>query len=124
LELSDNNPADPEKTHAGQCCFSKVAQKHNLPGERLFEVLPKNTVLYTAMEPCNKRLSGSKTCVDRILRLKDCIKTVHIGIKEPENFIDQSILAAGRKRLVDAGVDVIFIEGMEGRISEVSLAGH
>jgi pyrimidine deaminase RibD-like protein len=124
LELPDNNPADPGKTHAEQCCFIKVAQKHNLPEERLCEVLPKNTVLYTTMEPCNKRLSGNKPCVDRILRLKDCIKTVYIGIKEPENFIDQSILVAGRKRLVDAGVDVIFIEGMEDRILEVSMAGH
>jgi pyrimidine deaminase RibD-like protein len=110
LELPDNNPADPGKMHAGQYCFIKVAQKHNLPEERLFEVLPKDTVLYTTMEPCNKRLSGNKPWVDRILRLKDCIKTVYIGIKEPENFIEQSILIAGRKILVDAGVDVIFIE--------------
>jgi pyrimidine deaminase RibD-like protein len=90
----------------------------------LCEVLPKNTVLYTTMEPCNKKLSGNKPCVNRILRLEDCIKTVYIGIKEPENFIDQSILVAGRNRLVDAGVDVIFIEGMEDRLLKVSLAGH
>jgi len=58
------------------------------------------------------------------LRLKDYIKTVYIGIKEPENFIDQSVLVIGRKRLVDAGVEVTFIEGMEDRILEVSMAGH
>jgi pyrimidine deaminase RibD-like protein len=124
LELPDNNPADPGKTHAEQCCFIKVAQKHNLPEARLCEVLPQNTILYTTMEPCNKRLSGNKPCVDRILGLKDCIKTVYIGIKEPENFIDQSVLAVGRKRLQDAGVKVIFLEGMEDRIMKVSLAGH
>jgi len=38
-------------THAEQCCFIKVAQKHKLPEERIGEVLPKNTVLYTTMEP-------------------------------------------------------------------------
>jgi pyrimidine deaminase RibD-like protein len=124
LELPDNNPADPGKTHAEQCCFIKVAQKHGLPEERLCEVLPKNTVLYTTMEPCNKRLSGNKSCVDRILRLKESIRVVYIGIKEPDNFIDQSILVVGRKRLVDAGVEVIFIEGMEDQILKVSMAGH
>lgn len=124
LELPDNNPADPGKTHAEQCCFIKVAQQYNLPEERLCEVLPRSTILYTTMEPCNKRLSGNKPCVDRILRLKDCIKAVYIGIKEPENFINQSILVIGRKRLEDAGVKVIFVEGMEDRIMKVSLAGH
>jgi pyrimidine deaminase RibD-like protein len=124
LELPDDNPADPGKTHAEQCCFIKVARKHNLPEERLCEVLPTNTILYTTMEPCNKRLSGNKPCVDRILRLKDCIKIVYIGIKEPETFIDQSVLVVGRKRLQDAGVQVTFVEGMEDRIMEVATAGH
>lgn len=76
------------------------------------------------MEPCNQRLSGNKLCVDRILRLRKAIKTVYIGLKEPENFIDQSVLVVGRKRLPDAGIEVRFIEGMEEEILKVSLAGH
>ncbi|KAH6681562.1 DRAP deaminase [Halenospora varia] len=124
LELPDDNPADPGKTHAEQCCFIKVAKKHNLPEERLCEVLPTNTVLYTTMEPCNKRLSGNRPCVDRILRLKDSIKVVYIGIKEPENFIEQSVLKIGRERMANEGVKVVFVEGLEDRIMEVSLAGH
>ena len=87
LELPDNNPADPGKTHAEQCCFIKISQKYNLAEARLGEVLPKNTVLYTTMEPCNKRLSGNKPCVDRILGLKGSIKAVYIGIKKPENLL-------------------------------------
>jgi pyrimidine deaminase RibD-like protein len=110
LELPDNNPADPGKTHAEQCCFIKVAQKYNLPEERLCEVLPQNTILYTT--------------IWRILGLKDCIKTVYMGIMEPENFIDQSVLVIGRQRLQDAGVEVVFIQGMEDRFMKVSLAGH
>jgi len=124
LELPDDNPADPGKTHAEQCCFIKVARRYNLPEERLGEVLPKNTVLYTTMEPCNKRLSGNKPCVDRILALRNSIRVVYIGIKEPENFIDQEVLVVGRQRLEDAGIKVVFLEGMEDRILEVSLAGH
>ncbi|KAK0102073.1 hypothetical protein ONS95_001128 [Cadophora gregata] len=124
LELPDNNPEDPGKTHAEQCCFIKVGQEHNLPEARLCEVLPRNTILYTTMEPCNERLSGNKPCVDRILALKECIKAVYIGIKEPENFIDQRILIAGRQRLQDAEIQAVFVEGMEDRILEVALAGH
>ena len=41
----------PGNTHAEQCCFIKVAQARNIPEERLSEVLPRNKVLYTTMEP-------------------------------------------------------------------------
>ncbi|MCJ1405746.1 hypothetical protein MMC11_008976 [Xylographa trunciseda] len=121
LELSRDTPGDPGKTHAEQCCFIKVAEKYHLPEERIGEVLPKNTVLYTTMEPCNKRLSGHRTCVDRILRLNGAIKVVYVGINEPEKFIGENV---GRKRLEDAGVVVEFVGGMQDRILEVSTAGH
>ena len=111
----------PGNTHAEQCCFMKVAQAHHIPEERLSEVLPKNTVLYTTMEPCNKRLSGNKTCVERILGLKGAVKTVYVGIKEPEKFVGQN---EGRKRLEHAGIAVTVVGGMEAQILEVATAGH
>lgn len=111
----------PGNTHAEQCCFIKVAQKHDLPEARIGEVLPKHTVLYTTMEPCNKRLSGNRTCVESILGLNGVVKVVYVGIKEPEKFIGENV---GRKRLEDAGVVVTFVGGMQDRISEVSTAGH
>lgn len=121
MELPGDRPGDPGKTHAEQCCFIKVAQEHNLPEERIGEVLPKNTVLYTTMEPCNKRLSGNRTCVERIVRLNGAIKVVYVGIKEPEIFIGENV---GRKRLENAGVVITFVEGMQDRILEVSTEGH
>ena len=121
LELPRDSLGDPGSTHAEQCCFIKIAQKHDLPEHRIGEVLPKNTVLYTTMEPCNKRLSGNRTCVERILRLKGAIKVVYVGIKEPDTFIGEN---TGIKRLQDAGVQVEIVEGMKDRILEVSLAGH
>ena len=111
----------PGNTHAEQCCFMKVAQARHIAEERLGEVLPKNTILYTTMEPCNKRLSGNKTCVERILGLGGAVKTVYVGVKEPEKFVGQN---EGRKRLEDAGVGVKVVEGMEDQILEVSTAGH
>lgn len=85
-------------------------------------MLPKNMVLYTIMEPCNKRLSGNKPCVKRIPRLRDSIKAVYIGIKKPE-FIAQDVLVTGSKRLQNAGIQVSFVEVIEDRTLEVSLAG-
>ena len=108
-------------THAEQCCLIKVAQARSVPEERLGEVLPRNTVLYTTMEPCNKRLSGNKTCVERVLGLKGAVKTVYVGIKEPEKFVGQN---EGRKRLEDAGIVVTAVEGLEDQILEVSTVGH
>lgn len=121
LELPRDSLGDPGSTHAEQCCFIKVAQKHNLPEERIGEVLPKNTVLYTTMEPCNKRLSGNRTCVERILRLNGAIKVVYVGIREPEVFVGENV---GMQKLKDAGVIVEVVEGIQDRILQVSTAGH
>ena len=122
-ELPEGTLGEPGSTHAEQCCFLKVAQEHNLPEERIHEVLPGNTVLYTTMEPCNLRLSGNKTCVDRMLRLKSAIKAVYVGIKEPDVFVGEN-KGTGLDRLRDAGIIVRFVEGMEGQILDASLAGH
>ncbi|BCS04132.1 putative DRAP deaminase [Aspergillus luchuensis] len=121
MELPGNRPGDPGNTHAEHCCFIKVADQHDIPEDQIGKVLPPNTVLYTTMEPCNRRLSGNRTCVERILQLGDAIKVVYVGIKEPEKFIGEN---TGRKRLEEAGVLVQLVEGMEDRITEVATAGH
>jgi pyrimidine deaminase RibD-like protein len=122
LELPRDSLGDPGSTHAEQCCFIKVAQQYGLTEEeRIKDVLPKNTVLYTTMEPCNKRLSGNRTCVERIIRLNGAIKVVYVGIKEPEVFVGEN---TGMKRLEEAGIKVHIVEGLQDRILEVSTAGH
>ncbi|KAG5753075.1 hypothetical protein H9Q69_004985 [Fusarium xylarioides] len=113
---------DPGTTHAEQCCFIKIADEHNLPEERIHEVLPPDTVLYTTMEPCNERLSGNMTCAARILRLKGAIKAVYVGIREPGTFIANS---DGQERLEANGVKVLYpVEHWRDRITEISMAGH
>jgi pyrimidine deaminase RibD-like protein len=113
----------PGNTHAEQTCFMKMAEWHGLAEEEIGAVLPTGTVLYTTMEPCNKRLSGNKTCVERILSLGSAIKVVYVGIKEPEKFVGQNL---GRTRLEDVGikVEVVEADGLEKRILEVATAGH
>lgn len=116
----------PGNTHAEQCALLKLAQAHGLPEERVGEVLPPNTVLYTTMEPCNLRLSGNLPCVGRILNTKGksgehVIKKVYLGVKEPEKFVGEN---EGRKQLEEAGIECIHISGLEDRILEVATAGH
>ncbi|KAI1749522.1 cytidine deaminase-like protein [Xylaria castorea] len=120
-ELPGDRPGDPGSTHAEHCCFIKIAEKYGLPEDKIGDVLPKNTALYTTMEPCNERLSGNRTCVDRILSLKKVIKAVYVGIREPDTFIAEN---NGIARLEKAGIRVVFVEGMQDRILEVSTAGH
>jgi pyrimidine deaminase RibD-like protein len=114
----------PGNTHAEQCCFIKLAQKHNILEEQLADVLPDNTILYTTMEPCAKRLSGNVSCLERILKLGENgrgIRKVVVGVKEPETFVGEN---EGRRRLEEKGIDVLAIEGLEKEILEVATAGH
>lgn len=122
LEYPRDYKGDPGTTHAEQCCFIKIADKHNLREEQIADVLPPNTVLYTTMEPCNERLSGNMTCATRIIRLKNAIKTVYVGIREPGTFIANN---DGQERLESHGINVIYpVEHMKDRITKVALAGH
>ena len=113
-------------THAEQCCFLKLAGQYGCNEEDIEQYLPEGTVLYTTMEPCNKRSVGNLPCVDRISRLKrgdgSCaIEKVYVGVKEPESFVGVN---EGRKRLEAAGIQVIHVLGLEEEILKVATAGH
>ncbi|KAH9889619.1 cytidine deaminase-like protein [Xylariomycetidae sp. FL2044] len=122
-ELPRDRPNDPGSTHAEHCCFIKVGDKHGIRDADIHAVLPRNTVLYTTMEPCNERLSGNRTCCERITGLKGAIKTVYVGIREPSTFIADN---QGIKRLEAAGIKVVMVEDktVKEKILEVTFAGH
>jgi pyrimidine deaminase RibD-like protein len=108
-------------THAEQSCFIKLSQNHRLPESQLSQILPSETVLYTTVEPCFKRLSGNLPCVQRILNLGGKVKTVYVGVKEPEKFVGEN---TGRTQLEDGGINVVLVEGLEREILKVATAGH
>lgn len=112
-------------THAEQCCFIKVSEMHDKDEEKVGDVLPPRTVIYTTMEPCNKRSTGNMPCVDRILRTQESlnggIKTVYIGVTEPQTFVNKN---SGRQKLEAAGVVCIEVPGMEKEILGVATSGH
>jgi pyrimidine deaminase RibD-like protein len=68
-------------------------------------------------------LSGKLICHawERILRLRNNIKTVYVVVIEPEKFVGQN---TGRKQLEEAGIEVILVKGMEDEILKVATAGH
>ena len=123
----------PGNTHAEQTCFVKLAAAHSIPAstdgeaeDRLGPLIPSDTILYTTMEPCNKRSAGNLTCVERILRLRRedgsvAIRKVVCGVREPEKFVGEN---EGRKRLEEAGIEVVHVPGLEEEILEVATAGH
>ncbi|KAL2136081.1 hypothetical protein VTI74DRAFT_5487 [Chaetomium olivicolor] len=111
----------PGNTHAEQCCFMKLAEKHGVSEENLKDVLPSSLLLYTTVEPCSKRLSGNLPCVERVLRLAGSIRAVYVGIMEPETFVAEN---TGKKILEDAGISLVHVEGFEQEILEVATAGH
>lgn len=111
----------PGNTHAEQCCFMKLAAKHGVAEENLRDALPHELALYTTVEPCSKRLSGNLPCVERVLRLAGCIRTVYVGIMEPETFVSDN---TGKRSLESAGISVVHVEGLEREILEVATAGH
>lgn len=115
----------PGNTHAEQCCLDKYCAKKDVPDEEIGNVLPINTVLYTTMEPCDRRASGNVPCTERILQTKSGtnggIKTVYLGVKEPEIFVGEN---TGRTKLQEGGIVCIHVTGLEGEILKVATAGH
>ncbi|QDS72594.1 hypothetical protein FKW77_001413 [Venturia effusa] len=111
----------PGNTHAEQSCFVKLAEAEGLTEERVCEVLPdEHVVLYTTMEPCWKRSPGNLSCVERIVRAQK-IRTVVCGVEEPETFVGEN---KGRQILRDAGIEVVYVQGLEEEILKVATAGH
>lgn len=111
----------PGNTHAEQCCFIKLAEKHKTSEANLASAITQPHALYTTMEPCFKRLSGNLPCVERILQQKSWITEVYVGVLEPETFVGPN---PGRKMLEDCNVKVTLVPGLQDRILQVATAGH
>lgn len=115
----------PGNTHAEQCCLDKYCAMKGVPDEDIGNVLPANAVLYTTMEPCDRRASSNVPCTERILQTQSGasggIRTVYLGVKEPEIFVGEN---TGRTKLQAAGIVCIHVTGLEDEILQVATAGH
>lgn len=105
----------PGNTHAEQCALEKYFAA---TGRR---EVPAGTIIYTTMEPCSYRLSGNEPCVDRIIGLDGAIKTVFVGVMEPDTFVQNNTSLA---KLSQHGIDYIQIPGYEKECTDAAFKGH
>ena len=103
----------PGNTHAEQCALEKITALYDVN-------IPDDCALYTTMEPCSERLSGNKTCVDRILEFGK-IKMVFVGVTEPETFVKKNV---GLEKLRAEGIEYVHVSGLEKECLEVAERGH
>ena len=116
LELEGNS-------HAEQSAFAKLAKRLGVDdGPGLTRAMDgKPHALYTTMEPCAKRLSGNKPCLDRVLDQKGWVRRVVVGVLEPTDFVERN---DGKHRMERDGIEVIHVGGMEEDILRIARAGH
>jgi pyrimidine deaminase RibD-like protein len=86
-------------THAEECALIKLSQIDAISGD---------LVVYTTMEPCSTRLSGKKSCTERIIEYNSAnsgirrIVRVVIGMKEPDHFVQ----CQGTRILEQNGIEI------------------
>lgn len=82
----------------------------------------KGLDMYATMEPCSERLSGNKSCTDRILEARGLIGRVVLGVREPDTFVR----CVGVEKLQERGIVVIRNENeeLERECLEVARRGH
>ena len=104
----------PGNTHAEQCCLEKLRKgEDGIRSEKVY-------VLYTTMEPCSKRLSGNKSCVERIIEFER-IKTVYIGCMEPDVFVKNNV---AKTMLAENDIEYILVPGLEEECLNAAKKGH
>jgi pyrimidine deaminase RibD-like protein len=129
LELGGNS-------HAEQCAIAKMATQNGIPETQLHTILTGelNATLYTTLEPCGKRLSGSLPCVQRIIATQknfsgspnpsnsECgIRNVIFGAKEPNTFVKDS---ESCRMMEEAGIKWEYVESLQEEILQVAMEGH
>ena len=115
----------PGNTHAEQCALTKLETKVRV-SPPMWLSPDAALVLYTTMEPCNKRSSGSLPCTETILDfnqkpLTKGITKVYFGVKEPAKFVEAN---QGKGKLETHGIELQHVPGLEKAILEVATAGH
>ncbi len=89
--------------HAEELAITKALDsKMNLNG----------ATIYSALEPCNPRLSGKTSCADLIIQ--SGIKRVVFALYEPPTFVT----CTGAKKLKDHGIEVIVLDRLADLVKQ------
>ncbi|KAF9184255.1 hypothetical protein BGZ51_003453 [Haplosporangium sp. Z 767] len=113
----------PGNTHAEECCLLKLASIMDPElgtveiGSTLDEKAlaatkahrpKKEWIMYSTMEPCSTRLSGNRSCSDRLI--ESGVRRVYVGVREPDHFVKTVV---GVENMVEQGIEVVYIPGLE-----------
>lgn len=78
----------------------------------------RHTDVYTTLEPCSIRTSGLAPCADALIAAK--IRQCFIGVGEPDDFVK----CEGAQKLKDAGIEVVWLKGLEEECLKAARRGH
>ncbi|VDB85887.1 unnamed protein product [Peniophora sp. CBMAI 1063] len=112
----------PGNTHAEANALAKA--RSMTPGElaqfpsQNIDNLLREADCYTTLEPCSVRTSGLAPCADALVAAK--IRRCIIGVGEPDDFVK----CEGAQRLTDAGIEVIWVKGLEEECLAAARRGH
>ncbi|KAI7870433.1 cytidine deaminase-like protein [Spinellus fusiger] len=84
----------PGNTHAEECALMKVKDV-------------EGSTLYTTMEPCSVRLSGNRSCTERVI--ESGIRRVVMGVREPPHLV----ICTGISKLLEHGIAVEVVPNVE-----------
>lgn len=91
----------------------------DVPAENLhLDRLLERADVYTTLEPCSVRTSGLAPCADALVNAK--VRACYIGVGEPDDFVN----CEGAAKLRDAGIAVIWLDGLQKECLEVARTGH
>ena len=116
----------PGNMHAEECCLIKF--RNEIDNGTIKPDMQRRLAIYTTMEPCNKRASGSLPCADKLIQTRQwgtgcAVERVYVGVQEPEKFVGAN---EGKKKLEEAGIEYVHVHvpGLEQEILKVATAGH
>ncbi|KZT44013.1 hypothetical protein SISSUDRAFT_1057022 [Sistotremastrum suecicum HHB10207 ss-3] len=113
-ELPGNTHAEANAlTKAKARASSLLSSEATTPLPSIDELL-RHADVYTTMEPCSIRTSGLPPCADALIAAK--VKRCYIGVSEPDDFVQ----CEGASKLVAAGIQVVWVKGLEERCLEVA----
>jgi pyrimidine deaminase RibD-like protein len=113
----------PGNTHAEANALIKA---RSIPASNLKEKFGQDNIdalfqtidVYCTMEPCSIRASGLPPCTDALISAK--VKRCFIGTSEPGDFV----VCEGAHTLKSAGIEVIWVAGVETECLAVARRGH
>lgn len=94
-----------EDAHAEQVAISKALEQN---------FVLQGSSLYSSLEPCSTRLSGKKSCCERIIEQQ--IARVVFACSEPELFVGSNALAVLR----NAGIEVVQLPELAHKVQEIN----